>query len=125
MGVTYTVFEQLELSNESFAVDKVIYWIVDETSYPIEPQMVVESQTSRKEERSNILKSDSTEVSVITGYIERNSKVTKLSYYLPNELIQSVRNSDHVAIRYYSGPSMITCKMNKSQIKRLKKFISL
>ena len=69
--------------------------------------------------------SDSTTVSVISGFTESNRKITRFSYNIPDAAIAKIRESDRLSIRYYSGPSMITLSPKKKSLNKLKELIEL
>ena len=75
------------------------------------------------ENTTNILTSDSTNLSVVIGYSDNNTKVARFSYRIPVETISKIRDSDQFSLRYYSGPSMITVKPKKKIIKKIKQLI--
>ena len=88
-------------------------------------QMELENARDISETTSNILTSDSTTVSVITGYSEDNMKITRLSYRIPAATMEKIRSSDNLILRYYSGPSMITVKPRNKSIRKLKQLIDM
>ncbi len=72
------------------------------------------------EDTENILTSDSTSVSIVTGYSENNNKITRFSYSLSDEIVSKLKYSNLVLFRYYAGPSMLTVKLKNRNLSKLK-----
>ena len=85
----------------------------------------IENENSKtiSENRSDIMTSDSTKVSVVTGYSENNGKITRFSYELSDKIINRIKTSHHLALQYYAGPSMLTVKLKDKNLKKLKELI--
>lgn len=124
--VTYTAYDVLSLSASSFRLDERAVFIIDNEVYPMSlERMELENARDISETTSNILTSDSTTISVITGYSEDNRKITRLSYRIPAATMEKIRSSDNLILRYYSGPSMITVKPRNKSVKKLKQLIDM
>lgn len=118
------VYDILTLNSSSFKLEDKVFLIVDKSVYPMALDIIeydnVKSITSNTKD---ILTSDSTKVSVVTGYTENNNKITKFSYKLSEELINKIKTSKQVSIRYYAGPSMLTVKLKDKNLRKIKKLI--
>jgi hypothetical protein len=120
----YTAFDVLTLSAASFGPDEKVFLIIDNEPYRMMVDRIeFENVRNLSEDKQNVMTSDSTTISVITGYSENNVKLAKFSYKIPGEIISKIRNSNQFLIRYYSGPSMMTVKPKKKSIKKLKELI--
>lgn len=86
-------------------------------------KMELENVRSISENTGNISTSDSTSVSVITGYSEDNRKITRFRYKIPASTMAKIKESDQFSLRYYSGPSMITVKPKNKSIRMIKQLI--
>lgn len=121
---TYRAYDMLFLTSTSFRPEEKVILIVDNKPYPmIIDKIEFESEKTLSENTTDISTSDSTTVTVITGFSENNRKISRFSYNIPISTINAIRESNHFFIRYYSGPSMITIKPRKSSIKKIKKLI--
>ncbi|AWW28810.1 hypothetical protein DN752_00935 [Echinicola strongylocentroti] len=121
----YTVFEVLNLHSNAYSVDKQAYLLIDSAVYPIMIEaMESENTSSIEEDTDDILAADSTEVSIVTGYTQLNSRKFKLTYSLAPSIIEHLKEARDVKFRYYSGPDMITLKMSNGDVRKLKKLIT-
>ena len=85
----------------------------------------IENENSKtiSENRSDVATSDSTTVSVVTGYSEDNRKITRFSYALSDEIINRIKTSQHVVLQYYAGPSMLKVNLKDKNLEKLKELI--
>jgi hypothetical protein len=121
---TYKVFDVLTLTNASFKLDDKVFYIIDGKVFqmPIETKEIENSKII-SENKEEILAADSTKISVVTGYSENNSKITRFSYRLTDEAVSSLKGANVVVIRYYSGPDMISIKVKNRKLKKVKEMI--
>ncbi|MDL2227401.1 hypothetical protein LJC30_00745 [Odoribacter sp. OttesenSCG-928-L07] len=124
-NATYKVYDVLTLNSKSFRLEDKIFMIVDKDVFNVtidnkEYEITKDINTNT----SNILTSDSTKVSVVTGYSEENRKITRFSYCLTDEMVAKLKKANKVTFRYYAGPSMISVKLNNNELKKLKKLIN-
>jgi hypothetical protein len=120
----YKVYDLIELNINSFKLENRVYLILDNVPYKMnldysEAEIVTLNQAITE----NVRQTDSTEVSVIKGYKETQSKFYRISYALEPDIITKLNESGQVAFRYYAGPEMITVKMNPFDLDRLKMLI--
>lgn len=66
---------------------------------------------------------DSTYRTVVAGYSQQHSKITKFQYQLSPDIILKIRDADDIHFRYYSGPKMITVKPKRKTIRKIKELI--
>lgn len=122
--ITYTVYDILSMSTSSYNLEDTMYLILGDEVIPINIDYQKTENSSRiSEDTGSILAADSSKVSVVTGYTQYKWKNIQISYKLSSEIINKISNSDEVNLRYYSGPNMITIRMNYYDLKRLKKMI--
>lgn len=123
-NVSYRAFDVLFLTSSSFRLDEKVILIIDNKPYPmVIDKIELENERTISEDKTDIQTADSTIVSVTTGFSENNSKITRFSYKIPISTIMEIKKADHLSIRYYSGPSMMTIKPNKLTIKKIKRLI--
>ena len=122
--ISCKVYDVLNLNSTSFKLDDKVFYIIDDKVFPM-PIEYKEIENSKiiSENREDIQTSDSTKISVVTGYSENNSKITRFSYNLPTEAIAKIKDANRLVIRYYSGPDMINVKVKNRKLKKLKEMI--
>jgi len=124
-NVSYRAYDVLSLTSSSFKFDEKVILIIDNKPYPmVIDNIEFENLKTISKNTADIQTSDSTTVSVITGFSENNRKITRFSYKIPISTIMQIKNADQFSIRYYSGPSMITVKPKKLSIKKIKELIN-
>jgi len=124
--VSYRAYDVLFLTSSSFKLDEKVILIIDNKPYPmVIDKIELENVKTISENTTDIQTSDSTSVSVTTGYSENNRKITRFSYKIPVSTIMEIKNADQLSIRYYSGPSLITVKPKKLSIKKIKELIDI
>lgn len=122
--VSYTAYDVLTLSSSSFKLDDKVILLIDNESFPMKIEnLELENVRTTTENTSDILTSDSTKVSVISGYSENNTKISRFSYKIPPDIIAKIRSSEKFSFRYYSGPSMITLQPKPWSIQKFKQLI--
>ena len=122
--VSYRAFDVLFLTSSSFKLDEKVILIIDNKPYPmVIDKIELENVKTISENKTDIQTSDSTSVSVTTGYSENNRKITRFSYKIPLSTIMEIKKANQISIRYYSGPSMITVKSKNLSIKKIKELI--
>jgi hypothetical protein len=123
-GIMYKVYDALILTNLSYQLEDKVFIIIDNEVLAMEiDKKEFENTTERDEKRKNIATSDSTSISVVTGYSEYNSKITRFNYKLPGKMIDKIRNTDKILFRYYAGPSMLTISLDGKRLIKLKQLI--
>ena len=123
-NVSFRAYDVLFLISSSFKLDDKVILIIDNKPYPmVIDKIELENVKTISENKTDIQTSDSTTVSVTTGYSENNRKITRFSYKIPISTIMEIKKADQLSIRYYSGPSMITVKPKKLSIKKIKELI--
>jgi hypothetical protein len=125
-GLSYTAWDILDLTSSSFKPDEKVYFIIDNEPYPMAVEKIeLENTRNISEESSALSTSDSTSVSVVTGYSENNRKITRFSYKIPPEVVEKIKGSGQFMIRYYSGPNMITVKPKNRSLKKIKELVNM
>ncbi len=123
-NVSYRAYDVLFLISSSFKLDEKVILLIDNKPYPmVIDKIELENVKTISENKTDIQTSDSTSVSVTTGYSENNRKITRFSYKIPLSTIMEIKKANQISIRYYSGPSMITVKPKKLSIKKIKELI--
>lgn len=119
--VSYTAYDVLQLSSSGFKLDEKVFFLIENVAYPmILDKVELETVKNTTENKSDISTSDSTTVSVVTGYSENNIKNARFSYKIPVDIMEKIKDSKQLLIRYYSGPSMITFKPSSESISKIR-----
>lgn len=123
--ISYYAYDVLSLSGSSFKLDEKVFLLIDNEAYPMAVDKIeLENVRSISENTGNISTSDSTSVSVVTGYSEDNRKIARFRYKIPAATMAKIKESDKFLLRYYSGPSMITVKPKNKSIRMIKQLIN-
>lgn len=118
----YRIYDVLVLDGRCFDIDKNVYVIIDDQPFQLTPDYLENSlKTSLSEEQSKVLKSDSTAISVITGYNANNQKVLKASYKMPQLVIDKIMSATSIVFRYYAGPYLLTAKLTALDVRKLQR----
>jgi len=124
--ITYSVYDVITLPSESFDIDPdKLYLIIDEEILPL--QTTFNKQFNNRnitEKKSEIMKSDSTKVSVVTGYDVVNKKSVQMTHVFDNQTINKIRRASIVNLRYYLGASYINTEIKGGNLRKLKALIN-
>ena len=124
--ISYSAYDVLSLSSSSFKLDEKVIFIIDNETYPmVIDEIELENVRSISENTSSISTSDSTSVSVVTGYSENSRKLTRFRYEIPLTTMEKIKESNQIYLRYYSGPDMITVKPKMKSINKLKQLCDM
>lgn len=121
---SYKIYDVLVLTSNSFKMEDKVFLIIDNEVYPLTIYgKEYENTKSITEDKKNVLTSDSTKISVVTGYSEDNTKITRFSYEITEEMISKIKKSNNVIFQYYTGPSMLSVKLWAYNLKMFKQLI--
>lgn len=121
---SYHIYDVLYLTNSSFKLEDKAFIIVDNDPFPVViDHKELENTKELIPQKADVMTSDSTTMSVITGYSENNQKITRFSYALPAEAALKIDQAKKVSFRYYAGPSMITVSLQSGQLNKFKQLI--
>ena len=119
--ISYTAYDVLDMTNSSFKVDEKVFFIIDNEAFPMAVKRIeLENTRNISENITSVSTSDSTSVSVVTGYSENNRKTTRFIYQIAPGVMNRIRTSGQFMIRYYSGPDMITVKPKNKSLQKIK-----
>lgn len=122
--VTYTFYDVLTLSSTSFKLKDEVFLIADSKVFSMTlVDKELEQVKNIEEKKSDILKADSTKVSVVTGYSEENKKVYRFTYRPSDEVLAAIKSSKELLIRYYAGPKMLTATLKGTNLELIKQLI--
>ena len=125
-GTTYTVYDQLRMRSDAFALEDTIYILTDNKIIPIQIEnKELDKSFNISENTKKILTADSTKLTVVTGYEKSEYKSSKITYHLNEFTLTAIRQTEELKFRYYSGPDMMTTKMPKSDLKDVKEIIDM
>jgi len=122
---TLSVYEQMSMSFSGYAPNPELFMLTENEVIRI-PVKEVKPELYRgvSENRKDILTSDSTTVSVVTGYSEFQRRIYRFEYHLEPALMEVILNAKELSFRYYAGPDKITVRYTNGQLRSLKQLIS-
>ena len=123
---TYSIYDVISLPSESFEIDEnKLYLIIDEEIIPF-PTVFKREYNSRNisEKKEDIMRSDSTKISVVTGYDVVNKKNIQMTHILSEDIISKISKASTVYLRYYLGASYINTEIKGGKLANVKKLIS-
>lgn len=124
-SVTVKVYDVLTMSGSGFDLEDRVFIIIDEKAFPLTlSTKELEHTTNIDEDREDVKTSDSTSVSVVTGYSTNNRKITRLNYSLSKEIVSKIQDSERISFRYYAGPEMSTITILRSDLKKIKEMLT-
>ncbi len=124
-SVTVQVYDILTMSGSAFNLEDRVFIIIDAEVFPLTLITKQLEHTNRIDESHEDVKtSDSTSVSVVSGYSTNNLKITRLNYSLSKEITTKIQHSQRVFFRYYAGPEMSTITILRSDLKKLKEMLA-
>lgn len=122
--ISYKIYDVVVMPSTSFNLKDEVFLIIDQEVYPLTiDKMELENAKSFTENKEEILRSDSTKVTIVTGYSENNRKITRFSYSLTTEMISKIKEAHKVQFQYYAGPSMLNVKMKMTDLNKFKRLI--
>lgn len=118
----YTIYDVLRMTDNAYMLEDKLYILADAEVIPVNIQYKEQENVNEiKEKTANIATSDSTSVKIVTGYSQHNRKVIRIKYELDEISILKMTSAKKVFFRYYSGPHMITVKVRRSEMRKLRK----
>ncbi len=124
--ISYHVYDALNLSSSSYKMEEKVFLIIDNKPYPMDIEAIeLENRTTQTENTESIMAADSTYRTVVTGYSQQHSKITKFQYPLSTDIMLKIRDADQIQFRYYAGPKMITVKPKRKNIRKIKELIDM
>lgn len=124
--VSYKLYDVITLPDKSFELDsKKMYLIVDDDIYPLEndyEKRYNDQQISEKKE--DVMKSDSTKISVVSGYNVVNEKVYQMIHPVSAEIMQKISDAREIVLRYNVGPDFINSEIKGRDLNNLKRLIA-
>ena len=124
--ISYRVYDQLNLSPNSFPLSDTIFLIVDDQAYPVKIGHQETETFHRTETQSDqIMNADSTTVTVISSIQGREYKNIQFQYTLNQQEINAFQNAKTAAFLYYANPEIFTLKIPGHTLRKLKKFFAM
>ena len=125
-SVSYRLYDVNTMKDKSFELDsKKMYLIIDDDIYPLEndyEKRYNDQQISEKKE--DVMKSDSTKISVVSGYNVVNEKVYQMIHPIANETMAQISHAREVALRYTAGPDFLNSEIQGRNLINLKILIN-
>ncbi len=122
----YNWYDVITMPVESFEIDtKNIYLIVDDEVLALENSYEKQlGEQNVNEKKNEIMQSDSTKISVVTGYDVVQKSVYQMTHPVSEELMNRIFNANEVTLRYTVGPQFINSEIKGKKLNNLKKLIA-
>lgn len=119
-------YDVLTLSAQSFDVDtKEMYLIVDDEVFLLKDSQVKRlGERNVNEKKEEIMKADSTKVSVVTGYDVVQKNVYQMNHTISADIMNRILEAEEVTLRYTVGPQFINSEIMSRNLENLKKLIA-
>lgn len=122
---TFSLYDVITLPVNSFEIDEnKMYLIINDEIFSLTNTYKKQfNQRSISEKKDEILKSDSTKVSVVTGYDVTNQKKVQMTHVVAPEIMNKILSAKEVHLRYYVGPNIINSEIKGTKLSNLKTLI--
>ncbi len=122
--VSYLLYDIVSIPADKFELDKKVYMLIDDEVFTLNTTYeVAENSRNIKHEKSDILLSDSTKTTVVTGFGMDSRRIIKMKHELEQEQIDKMLQAKEIHLRYYSGPNTINSEIEGLRLNRVKKWI--
>ena len=120
----YTLYDVITLPVESFDLDDKMYIVADDNviNLPVSTQNQFNTKKIN-EKKDEIMKSDSTKVTVVTGYDVVNKKTIQMTHPINDDILQKILQAHELHLRYYVGPNAINSEIKGTKLRNIKKWI--
>lgn len=123
-NTTYILYDLLMTRSKSYKIDDKVFMLINNQVFPLKiGHKEYEYAKQWKEDTDKVLKADSTQVTVVTGYSENNKKITRFKYILSSELVTNIEKAKEISFRYYIGPDMVTLNIKGQRLARIQELI--
>jgi len=123
---SFQVYNQLNLTTNSYPLNDTIFLLIDDHAYPIKiGHQKIEISRNTQTQSNEIIKADSTTVSVISGIQENEYKHIQFHYSLNQQEINAFQNAKTATLHYYANPETFTLKLSSQTLRKLKKFFAM
>lgn len=123
-NTTYILYDLLMTKSKSYKIDDKVFMLINNQVFPLKiGHKEYEYAKQWKEDTDKVLKADSTQVTVVTGYSENNKKITRFQYNLSSELVSNIEKAKEISLRYYIGPDMVTLNIKGQRLARIQELI--
>ena len=120
----YTLYDVITLPVESFDLNDKMYIVADDDIINLTVSTQNQFNTKKiNEKKDEIMKSDSTKVTVVTGYDVVNKKTIQMTHPLNDDMLQKIARAREVHLRYYVGPNAINTEIKGAKLRNIKKWI--
>ena len=120
----YTLYDVITLPVESFDLDDKMYIVADDDiiNLPVSTQNQFNTKKIN-EKKDEILQSDSTKITVVTGYDVVNKKTIQMTHPINDDILQKILQAHELHLRYYVGPNAINSEIKGTKLRNIKKWI--
>ena len=120
----YTLYDVITLPVESFDLDDKMYIVADDNVINLPVSTQNQFNTKKINEKKNeILQSESTRITVVTGYDVVNKKTIQMTHPINDDILQKILQAHELHLRYYVGPNAINSEIKGTKLRNIKKWI--
>ena len=120
----YTLYDVITLPVESFDLNDKMYIVADDDIINLTVSTQNQFNTKKiNEKKDEIMKSDSTKVTVVTGYDVVNKKTIQMTHPINDDILQKILQAHELHLRYYVGPNAINSEIKGTKLRNIKKWI--
>jgi len=126
-STSFLVYDLVSVHKQNFDLEPHVYFIVDyKTILKIEVDIYEKENNHRLSEKTKMFTiSDATQVDVVSRYSHKEWDDFMLHYRLNEDYVKQLIKANALTIRYYSGANMISLKLDKYKLKRLKLLLTM
>ncbi len=124
--VSYAIYDQLSLKVSSGQIKDTVFIMVDGLIFPekIESLTLI-NRSGVNTSTEQVMTADSTMVDIVSGVESHSWKEATFHYNIDNNLIQKMKTATDISFIYYVGPHMITIKLSRGQMHKMKKWLEI
>lgn len=122
---TYSAFDILSTNVRSTSLEQKVYIILDNVDVISIDFDTYESgnQNITSTKKEDVMLADSSTVSVVTNYSQQDVTNHKVSYTIPLEVIDKMRQANFIKFRYYLDANIITLQPKARDLNLIKELI--
>lgn len=121
----YKVFTTVLRTESSFSLEDSFFLAIDDKIYHLAKQKTkIQTRSSVSETTGNVMLSDSTTATVVTGVSTSTWKEEQFVIQFSDEQVTEILKANKLLFRFYAGSSIGTSKVQGSDLEKIKKLLS-
>ncbi len=124
--VSYTIYDQLNLKVSSGQIKDTVFIMVDGQIFPKKMEsLALINRSGVNTSTEQVMTADSTMVDIVSGVESHTWKEASFHYNLSSLLAEKMKQAADIRFIYYVGPHIITVKLSRTQLNRLRKLFEM